>query len=352
MDTKDGTLGGGEILDYVDTSKAETTQPMLDEGVIRSFEALPYIKFLAIGAIIVIMVVLIFKIFRVRSRFRGKGIKNELNQVDRLKSRDKRILRANGFIDKITKFIEKTPFSVSKLNVEYMNYNLMRAGLKTPGGNRYMRAEEFNAILKMTILLVTLIGIICILFVSMIVGAIIIVSGIILINVVPKMVIRSIVGAKDNEIKNNFADMYLMVHYVIIADAGTTVASVLKSYSNTTSSKEMKRFVSVCIEHIETYGEYEATKYIIKDYREIPVVCKLMRLIKQANEGGDVVEELKGFRAELLREKRYRIEKKMEKIVRKANWSFNILMIILVQAIISAMAIYLEDLGGIGSFLG
>ena len=54
----------------------------------------------------------------------------------------------------------------------------------------------------------------------------------------------------------------------------------------------MHRFVDCCIHYIDTYGEYEATKFITRQYREIPQVGKLMRLIRQANEGGDVRAEL------------------------------------------------------------
>lgn len=77
----------------------------------------------------------------------------------------------------------------------------------------------------------------------------------------------------------------------------------------------MKHFVDVCIHYIDTYGEYEATRYISKAYREIPQVAKLMRLIRQANEGGDIKAELIGFRTELLNARKYEIEKRMNKLI-------------------------------------
>ena len=46
-----------------------------------------------------------------------------------------------------------------------------------------------------------------------------------------------------------------------------------------------------------------------------------------------------------------RMEDEQKKLVTKARLSFNILMIVLVQAILSAMAIYLPDLTNVGSFL-
>ena len=92
-------------------------------------------------------------------------------------------------------------------------------------------------------------------------------------------------------------------------------------------------------------------RYIAKEYREIPDVTKLMRLIKQFNDGGDIKQDLIGFRDKLLLEKQMRMEDEQKKLVTKARLSFNILMIVLVQAILSAMAIYLPDLTNVGSFL-
>ena len=69
------------------------------------------------------------------------------------------------------------------------------------------------------------------------------------------------------------------------------------------------------------------------------------------SDGGDIKQDLIGFRDKLLLEKQMRMEDEQKKLVTKARLSFNILMIVLVQAILSAMAIYLPDLTNVGSFL-
>ena len=178
-----------------------------------------------------------------------------------------------------------------------------------------------------------------------------IVSAIVMAANMPMMFVRQTVKAKDDEIRENFSDFYLMIHYVLLAGAKTPLASIMKSYAKTTDSKEMQSMVGVCVHFIDTYGEYEATRYISKAYREIPVMGKLMRLIRQANEGGDVEAELMGFRKELLDEKRYAIEKRMDKLIARARASFNLLMPILFQAVLSAMSIYLSDMGLIKTFV-
>ena len=352
MGTNGGTVGGGEILQHLPQGQQNQTSTMLNQQTITEFNVLPYVRVAIIIALIALMVIMILRLFKIRSVFGNKGVNSELKQVDKLKKRDKRILQANKFISTITNFIQRTPLSIANSNVEYWQYNLTRANVKIPGGSRFIRAQEFNAIVKLITLCVVAVGLILMLTANLILGAVIMIISVILAHSLPMMILRQIVAAKDNEIDSNFTDLYLMIHYVLIADADTTLSSVMRSYSKTTTSKEMQRFINVCIDYIDTYGEYEGTKYISRDYREIPVVCKLMRLIRQANEGGNVKEELKGFREELIREKKYTISRRMGKLVKRANWSFNILMIVLVQAIVSAMAIYLQDLGSLGSFLG
>mgnify|MGYP006990184401 FL=1 len=70
------------------------------------------------------------------------------------------------------------------------------------------------------------------------------------------------VAAKDLEIKSNFSDFYLMIHYVLLASASTPLSGIMKSYQKTTTSKEMQRFIDVAVSYIDTHGEYEATNYI------------------------------------------------------------------------------------------
>lgn len=350
MDTKGGTVGGGEILQYWDQGGSNGPTYM-DENLIKQFMLLPGVRIVIILLLILAAFLLIMRILKVRNPFRGKTVVKELNHMDNVRKHDEAIIRANKFIKVVTNIVEKSPLAMSKLNKDYWTYNLTRANIRIPGGARIIKPEEFNAIVAVVALLVCVIGILLAIFINIPVGLIICAVTFVLSSTMPLIVIRQKVKEKDLEITNNFADFYLMIHYVLLASASTPISGIMKSYDKTTDSEEMHRFIDTCIHYIDTYGEFEATSYISRQYREIPEVGKLMRLIKQANEGGDVRAELMGFRNELLAAKRYAIEKRMEKLITKAKASFNILMPILVQAIISAMAIYLEDLGGISTFM-
>lgn len=350
----DGTLaGGGEILQFWgNNAPYDKEAPFLDNDLISQFGMIPVVKFAIVALIFFLMIVAILKIFNIRSPFRGKGITRELDRMDKIRQRDLSILRANKAMEWVTNLVQKSPFSMNQRNKEYWQYNINRAGIKIPGGSRNMKAEELNSIIMFCAWCGIAVSIFVTVVINSFLGAVLIVSIIIVANTVPLMIIRSTVREKDLEIKENFADYYLMIHYVLLASAKTPLNGIMRSYAKTTNSKEMIRYIDACIHYIDTYGEYEATKYITKDYRELPEVGKLMRLIKQANEGGEIEAELFGFRTELLAAKRYAIEKRMEKLIKKAQASFNILMPVLFQAILSAMAIYISDLGVASTIVG
>lgn len=342
MDTRGGEVGGGNILDY--WGQQQQQDQYLDTNLIKQFLMLPYVKLIAVALLITAMIILIIKILQVRNPLKGKAVISELEYLDKVKKRDQSIVRMNKFMSLTTKIIEKSPFSLNRSLQDYWSYNLVRANVRIPGGLRIMKPEEFNACIKFVEGFVILIGVLIGMLFSAPIGVMLVISSIFIASTLPMMVVRQMVKAKDLEITTHFADFYLMVHYVLLASAGTPIAGIIKSFDKTTDSEEMHRFADVCIHYMDTYGEYEATRHIARTYREIPEVGKLMRLIRQANEGGDVRAELMGFRNELMAAKRYAITKRMEKLVAQARASFNILVIVLIQAIISAMAIYLDDL--------
>lgn len=344
-------IGGGEILDYIG-EYTDLGPSRIDDQLVRLFKMVPLVKILVYFLIVLVAIRIIMRMFNVRHLTRGKGMKSEMGHIEAVKKRDAAVLRANQFMRRATKIVEKSPFAMSKTHKEYWQYNIDRAGIKIPGGHRNMRAEELHALVQIATAIILAFAVIVLLLFNTILGWVLILFTIIISNTVPKAVLRGIVKDKDMEIKENFMDFYLMIHYVLIANASTPLTGVIKSYAKTTNSKEMHRFVDVCIHYMETYGEFEATRYIAKDYREIHEVNKLMRLIRQANEGGNVETELMGFRAEIIKAKRYEISKKVDRLVNKARLSFNILMPILIQAVLSAMSIYLSDMGLVRSLIG
>lgn len=344
-------MGGGEILKYWDRSGYVDDSPFLNNPLIQQYNLIPLVIVLIIGIILFIMIRILMNMYNVKSIRKGKGIISELEHMDKIKQRDASILRYNKFIQRLTKIVESTVFKSNRVNKEYIEYNIERACVKIPGGSRYMRAEEWNACIVGITSAVVVVGVLVSLFAHYAVGAVMIIATLLMAGILPMAYLRSVVKVKDDEIRENFSDFYLMIHYVLMAGAKTPLNGIMKSYAKTTDSKEMKRMVDVCIHYMDTYGEYEGARYISRAYREIPVMGKLMRLIRQSNEGGDISAELMGFRAEVLNEKRYAIELRTDKLIKKARASFYLLMPVLFQAILSAMSIYLSDMGMITTFV-
>lgn len=346
---KGGTLGGGEILPYIGRDNHKGTQ-YFDWDLVRTFSSLPLIKVLICLLLIIILVLIILRLFNIKTIFKGKGIMSEIDNMKRLKSRDQFILTCNKWLKRMVNVIKRTPFNVPHSSREYMAYNLKRADVKVPGGFRNISPDEFNAIIKFAAFGGIILGVLAAIFISLFIGVAIIIGVIVLQGTLPNIIIRSIVRERDRDIIEHFADFYLMLHYVLLIGGSTPLDKLMRSYAKTTDSAEMVRFVDNCVGHIDTNGEYNATSLIIKDYREIAEVGKLMRLIKQMYDGADIKQELIGFRDELMKERRYRLEQKVNMLIKKARRSFNVLMIILIQAILSAMALYLPDLTQMSMF--
>lgn len=344
-------VGGGEILEYLKPGEYNLNSPYMNNALIRIYQIMPFIIALIVIIILIIMIRVIMNMYGVKSLKKGKGIINELDYMESVRRRDASIINRNKIIQILTKRVENSIFKSNRTNKEYIEYNLERAGVKIPGGSRYLKAEEWNAIIVGLSLCVVIVSLIVTVLFNYFIGMIMILSTIIIALTMPMMYIRSLVKVKDDEIRENFSDFYLMIHYVLIAGTKTPLVSIMKSYAKTTDSTEMQRMVDTCVHYMDTYGEYEGAKYISKAYREIPVMGKLMRLIRQANEGGEIEQELIGFRTELINEKKYSIQRRTEKLIKKARASFNLLMPILVQAILSAMSIYISDMGLIQTFV-
>lgn len=323
----------------------------MHEQLIKIYHYLPQIKIGIMLLILMAATLITLSIFDIRSLFGDEGVQKSMGNINKLRTRDRYIQTSTRFLNNITRIVQSLPFAIKGPAADYLEYNLIRAGVKAPGGNRNISAKEFNA------LIVTVTTVICTIcfFIALVIN---LGLGIVLATItcccasfLPLRVLRATVRAKDQEIRDNFSDFYLMLHYVLITGAKTSLGKIMRTYQKTASSPEMVHFVDVCCGYIDTYGDQEATHYISKDYREVQEVNKLMRLIKQLYDGSDVTSELIGFRDELIKQKKYRIMRRMERVVKLAQLSFNSLSIILFQAILSAMAIYLPGMSGMSSLL-
>lgn len=322
----------------------------MNHDLIQQFDNIGTMKFGIYALFMVGVGFLILQLFNRRSFLKGKSISATLEKLNKDKSHDEYIVNSIKFLNNISKIVQKTPFSIYGTKEEYLQYNLTRANVRIPGGQRIMSAVEFNSLRILIMAVLIFISLIIMIAFNTIIGMCMILLIVACGNVMPMQVLRSTVQAKDKEIDMHFPDCYFMLHYILMTGAKAPISKVLQTYAKATESEDLRKFIEVWVGYIDTYGEQEATKYMVKEFREINSVCKLMRIIKQLFNGDEVTSELIGFKQELIIQKKLQIKKRMDKTIGKAKGSFKLIMIILVQAIISAMFIYLPDMGGMGSF--
>lgn len=346
------TVGGGEALDFFSKFTNETEWTYMDGELIKHFQNLGLYKLLIVALILTICIILMLKLLGIRTITQDAGVRAEIDNVKTLRKTEKRIIARQKSLNRLKGIVAALGLNPGQVYADYMNYNLKRAGIMAPAGDRVLDAFEFNALVKAGIACTTVVCLFVMLFLNLTLGFLLLLLALVMWNTIPNMYVRSLAMEKDTIIKNNFFDFYQEIHYILINGGNASISKRIRSYQKgVRNNPEMVRFADTCADYIDIYGEAEGSTYIAKEYREIPDVTKLMRLIKQFNDGGDIKQDLIGFRDKLLLEKQMRMEDEQKKLVTKARLSFNILMIVLVQAILSAMAIYLPDLTNVGSFL-
>lgn len=344
-------LGGGEALGLMGNGGGNEPNPWINWDVVNQYGSLlTAAQFAIVAALILITFLIIARIFRIKSVLKQKGLAGELETINALRQRDAFVLQANKTMKAITSLFENSILRSNPANKDFVDYNLKRANVRVLGGYRPMVMEEFYSVIKLSAIVLCALGAAVGLFVNKTIGALIIVVIIWAAATLPMIILRTVVKQKNETIKLNFFDVYCKLHYSLMAGGVTPVNKLLQIYAKTTDDPEMLRFVDNCTNLIETYNEYQATTMIADDYREIAEVGKLMRLIKQQADGADIQSELVGFREEIISEEKYRLSKRVDSDIAKVQKSFILIILLLGQAVLSAMAIYLPDLGLITNF--
>lgn len=334
--------GGGEIL-QMEYEPAYWT-PYVDWDLCKVYKAAPYM-FIGIVLVGLIIIALLYAKKRNIPLLGSYGISYSLARRKKGIRKRQSLINKLQFVKDWTKLVERSPFCCNKNNKDYMDYNIKRAGLHLPG-NTPMYYEEYNALKLLAAIILLASTLLIALFMSMSVGVVLMVTVTVIVVVVPQSLIRMAVAAKDRIIQANFMDFYLILHYSLMMGSNTPLTKLMESYAKTTENETMHQFVAECVNTIDTYGEYNSTEIISRDFREIPQVGKLMRIIKQLFDGADVKQELKGFREEVIRDERYRIDKISNVKIMKVRSTIYVMFFFLLQCVLSAMAIYLPDIMG------
>lgn len=351
-DTGDRTsVGGGDILDFFNRANRESLQYM-DNDLLNNFANIGLYKVILIILILIIFIILMFKLFGIRGVRKDAGIQAEIDNVKTLRKTERRILRNQKILTRLKTIVSAFGLDPDEVYKDYMNYNLKRAAIMAPSGDRPMDAYEFNALVVCGEVVTSIVCILIMLIWSLPLGFMALAISLVAWSTFPKSYVRAIALERDNVIKDNFFEFYQEIHYILKDGGKTPLAKRIRSYEKGVKDKpELIQFAETCADLFDLYGEAEGAKKAAKEFREIPDVTKLMRLIQQFNEGANIAHDLEGFRQTLLLKQQMRLEDEQKKLINKARASFNVLMIVLFQAILSAMAIYAQDLTNISNFM-
>lgn len=333
-------MGNGEILFWLNL-KSNFTK-WIDWSLLVQFVAIPYIKVIISALLLILGFMLYLRIYNITGIVGYTGIRRQIQGIKSQRSRDANILRGNKALERLTTLVESSPFRLVPDMIDYYDYNLRRANWRSLGGYKVLKGVELNALMVFIVFLSVLISIpIGLITQNAFVGVLIISVAAVICYVLVPQYLRGVVQASDKEIKKRFLDLYLILHYTLLEGGKTPLARLLESYDRSITNKTMKRFVKDCISHMDTVGEYNATKLIADDYREVEEVQKLMRLIRQFNEGGEVKEDLKGFRAELLFKRESELKATTDRLVEKAGKCDIVIYVIMAQFVLSVCLTFL-----------
>ena len=330
-------VGGGEILNLFGTR--EVIYGLSETAYNLKLNAPKAIIFLTAC----LMLAMVYGLIEIFGIFSSAALADMNTAVEISLSVDKKQWRVRKFLNLMVDIQSRGILKLDEYKAADLNFNIRRLGWEIRGVA--ITAEMYNGLKIFSSLILIILGVFGSLVTFTPIPIVIAAFLVVTIASMDTMIDRR-VQALDAEISSNFLELYLVLYHTMVADGGASLASLLKVYRNTANG-EMKIVTEKIIYAFETYGEATGCDKLTDSFRH-EYVTRLMRLIKGYVQGADVRDDLKGFRTLLTENKEREIEHESEKLQMKARMSFYILMPVLVQAVVSAMAIYFGDIAQVG----
>lgn len=333
-----GYVGGGEVLNLF--GKKEVIYGLSETAYNIKLNAPKAIILLTF----VLMFAMVYGLVQIFGVFNSATLASLNSTLTLSLSVDKKQWQMRKFLNAMVALQSRGIFRLDPYKADDLSFNLQRLGWKLR--DIPLTAEMYNGLKIFASIITAVIGALAGLVTMNPMAPMIAVIFIILIGSLDVFVAMR-VHQLDEEISKNFLELYLILYHTMVADGGASLAGLLRVYLSTADG-EMAIVTEKIIYSLETYGEALGCDKLTNAFRH-EYVTRLMRLIKGYTQGADVRDDLRGFRALLIENREREIERESEKLQMKARMSFYILMPVLVQAIISAMAIYFGDIASVGS---
>lgn len=333
-----GYVGGGEVLNLF--GKTEVIY-----GISKTAYNIRLNTPKAMVTLTVLFVLaMIYGLVTVFGIFNSATLANLSYNLSLSLSVDKKQWRMRKFLNAMVSLQSRGIFKLDPYKADDLSFNLQRLGWKLR--DIPLTAEMYNGLKVFSSICCAVLGILAAILTLNPIALLVAVVGIVLISSMDVFIAMR-VHQLDEEISKNFLELYLILYHTMVADGGASLSSLLRVYLSTADG-EMALVTEKIIYSLETYGEALGCDKLTNAFRH-EYVTRLMRLIKGYVQGADVRDDLKGFRALLIENREREIMHESEKLQMKARASFYILMPVLVQAIISAMAIYFGDIASVGN---
>jgi hypothetical protein len=350
-----------QILDFAQ-GLGFNNQPQyarMNNTLIYAFHSLPQVR---MGIIFLIALFTLWLINELSGNAHYARIKRKLGSIEASIQRDIKRSRNRDLketlIKKLAELKGKSLFAKSRRDVEKDLYWMQRVYTMNIGtsslitrvsSKTMMKSEEFAVTLVWDGLKLGLIGF-CVLtfFMNMWVGFILLGGLTFLYGYIVKAILRGEINAENASISESFPDMYLYIHYLLVAGSIGRIGGVLETYLPLVKTDKFKQFVLSAKGLFEVHGDLGGADALRERYKGVPEVSKFARVLGQYLDGVDVDLELNSLRKVHSDELEHRVNTKVEKAVVKARRSFLALNVLFFQIVVAAVTVYLPDLGSLG----
>ena len=331
----------------------------MNNTLIYAFYTIPYVR---AGLMFAIVLFTLWAISQVSGQAHYARVKRKLGAVevaiqrDLKRTRNRELkenlirglagIKAKSIFAKGVRDVEKDEYWMQRV----YNMNVSTSELITRKSSRtIMKPEEFSVTIIYDGFKVGIIGFLIGTFLMNIwVGAILLGGLTFLYGYIVKAILRGEVNTENAAITENFPDMYLYIHYLLVAGSMGPVGGVLETYLPLVKTEKYKQFVLSAKGLFEIHGDLGGSIALRERYKGVPEVSKFARVLGQYLDGVDVDLELNSLRQVHSDELEHRVRVKVERALVKARRSFLALHALFFQIVVAAITVYLPDMGTLG----
>ena len=293
--------------------------------------------FLVVGVWSVLM--FIFLIVGVHMILPLAGVKKTVDVYSQRMSVDQRYNRWKRISNFFKKIADISLFRGSETELASYETYVSQLGMKLYEGVPWTAASLVAAVRLMMFggILLTLLG-------MFLLGVTPIFSVVGLLTVVASLCVPTMLSSRllkvSKDIDKDFYGFYLLVYHSMLE--GGNVESLIRMY-NHRAKGGMELFTTQFLYYIGTYGDTVGCDKLGAIFTH-PYLSRFITMYRGFVRGADVRSDAIGFEQQLADAEERRIEDFALKLEEKAHIAFYVLMPVLIQAIISAMGIFLSDI--------